>query len=211
MSIEKDEKKEVDSCCTDSSCCMPIEDDEGKAKNICGQSSLSKIKTFIFVIIMLAAVGIAAMSILKKGSEESNKETAEKFNTNIASLDICGPQLESLNSLNDVAKDYDFVFMLLPGANKEETAAVASVIEKTAKTISKNGTKVGNFTIKTDSDDYEKLVTSYGIDSFPAILAMRKGCGSTIVTGDITEEKLLAGYVRASKPATCGPKPCGPK
>lgn len=213
MSIEKDEKKEVGPGCTDISCCTPVGEGEGQEENKCALLSLSRLKTFIFIIVMLAAAGVAAMSILKKGSNKTSEEAAGKFDTDLASLNICGPSLDSLNRLNKEAADKDFVYVLLPGEGDQETEKVSGVIEKTSKVISENGTKVGHFTIKTDSDDYKNLVNSYGIDNFPAVLALGKGRGSAIITGEITQEKLLAAYIRASQPANCGPKAgsCCPK
>ncbi|UCD83488.1 MAG: hypothetical protein JSU92_09270 [Deltaproteobacteria bacterium] len=215
--MEKDEGKEVMSCCEDSSCCPPDQKDEGQladGSGLCTQDSSggnglkSKLKTAVFVIVMLAAVGVAAHSVLKKNKVASMIEEDNEFRASMTEQKLCRSSLNSLIGLDEVAADKDFVFILLPG-EREEAEKAAGVIEKASEIISRKGTRVATFTIKTDSPDYQKLVSSYGISSFPAVLATGKGCGANIVTGEITEEKLLAGYLQASKPGSCESKsPC---
>ena len=93
----------------------------------------------------------------------------------------------------------------------EDNGKGAGVIDKASETISRRGVRVANFTIKPDSPDYQKLIDAGEIKSLPAILAIRKGHGSDIVTGEITEEKLLAGYLQASKPVSSISGPCCPQ
>jgi len=76
-----------------------------------------------------------------------------------------------------------------------------------AKTIEAQGQKIGLFTLKTGSPDYEKIVAQMPV---PAVLAMVKGGGMIPVSGDITETKLIQGFVAASSAGGCGPSGCGP-
>ena len=208
MDLEKDKKKEEESCCADSSCCSSSQPEEQSADGCVPSSHLrgrknslsSKIKNILFVIVILAAVGVAAMSLLKKNRVESEVKTKNRTDTNTASQKLCGSTLDSLISLNKVAADKDFVFILLPGRKTEETGKAADIIEQTSELISQKGTRMAKFTLETDSPDYQKLVSHYNINEFPAVLAMGKGCDPEIITGKITKQKLLAGYLRASKP-----------
>lgn len=219
MDLEKDAKKEKESCCADSSCCSSSQKEEQSAGNGDMSSQFrsekdrltSKIKTSIFVIVVLAAVGVAAMSVLKKNRVEQMVETENESKTNLASQQFFGSTLDSLISLNKVAVNKDFVFILLPGAKIEETEKVDSIIEQTSEIISQEGTRVATLTLKTDSPDYQKLVSYYKIDKFPAVLAMSKGCGTDIIMGKMTKEELLAVYLRSSKPVSCKPGSCYPK
>ncbi len=214
--MEKDEGKEVISCCEDSSCCPPDQKDEGQLADGCdvctqdssGKYSLtSKIKTAVFVIVMLAAVGVAAHSVLKKNRVGSVIEKDDELKAGLTYQKSCASSPASLINLDGVTAGKDFVFILLPGEREEEAEKAAGVIERASEIISRKGTRVATYTIETDNPDYQKLVSSYGISSFPAVLATGKGCGAEIVIGEITEEKLLAGYLQASKPGSCESEP----
>jgi len=63
------------------------------------------------------------------------------------------------------------------------------------------GIKFGIFTLKTSSRDYEQFATAKAV---PGVLAMVKGRGMNTVSGDITEWKLIQGYVAASSAAGSG-------
>ena len=224
MSAKEDEKNKIEPCCPDPACCSPAQSNVEQPEEAgCGcsppaskKSGLSsKIKTSIFVIVMLAAVGVAATSLLNKNSVESVVNTDDRFHVESMistddktpltqqTLDI--PSLDSLASLDKVAADKDFLFILVPGEKTEDTEKAASIIGQASEVIFKKGISVAAFTLKTDSPDYEKLVSTFEINSFPAVLAMGKGCGSDIVKGMLSKDKLLASYVRASTPGLCGP------
>jgi len=165
-------------------------------------------KTSIFVAIVLAAVVVASISVINKTKAGSTVQTGDVGDATTPCEEPCDRMLSSFKSLDKLASDKDFVFILLPGGNPEGNVRVANLVEKASKTISKKGPRTGTFTMKAESPDYEKVVSSFEIKSLPAVLAMGKGCGANIVAGEITEETLLAGYLLASKPVSGG---CCPK
>ena len=73
---------------------------------------------------------------------------------------------------------------------------------KAVRAIEAQGKKVGLFTLKASSADYDQLT---GKITFPSVLAAVKGRGMVTVAGDITETKLVQGYVTASSAGGCGP------
>ena len=76
--------------------------------------------------------------------------------------------------------------------------------------IEAQGQKIGLFTLKTDSPDYAQVAAQISV---PCVLAMVKGRGMIPVSGDITETKLIQGFVAASSSGGgCGPASggCGP-
>ena len=77
------------------------------------------------------------------------------------------------------------------------------------RTIATQGQKVSLFTLKTDSADYKQIATQVSV---PGIIVMVKGRGMSAVSGDITETKLVQGFVAASSAASCGTAGggCGP-
>ena len=68
------------------------------------------------------------------------------------------------------------------------------------------GIKLGIFTLKTSSRDYEQFAKA---SALPGVLAMVKGRGTSTVSGDITEAKLIQGYVAAARVAGSGCCPSG--
>jgi hypothetical protein len=117
--------------------------------------------------------------------------------------------LSSLTALDELAGDTDAVFVLLPGA-KGPTAEAAKRIEAAVEKISSQGTRVGTFTMNEEAEGYARLVDQLAIESFPSAVALCRGRGATVVSGEITEGNLLRAFVVASRVPICGPSGCGP-
>ncbi len=109
---------------------------------------------------------------------------------------VLGKQIGAIGELNKVAVDYDAVFVFLPGKKDGSGSIPATQVKGAAKTIETQGSKMGLFTLKTDSQDYDKISAQISV---PAVLAMVKGRGMNVISGDITETKLVAGFVAASR------------
>ncbi len=213
MNSRKDEEKEQETVRNDPSCRPQDESVEEQSASCgcedspcCGSSRLTPTaKTIVFAIVILMAIAVAAWSFLKKNTSEGVGQTDKQSERDKALQRLCGITLDSLSSLNDVAADKDFVFILLPGVNAEDSKNTARVVEQTSETLSRKGIRVGTFTIKRDNPDNKKAVSSLGLEGAPAVLLMGKGCATKVVTGEITEDKLLKGYVLASTPSSCYP------
>lgn len=122
---------------------------------------------------------------------------------------VIGNEIGALTELNAVAADTVGVFVFLPGKTETTATAPMAQILAAAKTIEAQGGKVGYFTLKTDSRDYQLVSARVAV---PGVLAMVKGAGTTVVSGDITETTLVQAYVAASSAGGCGPASggCGP-
>ncbi|MDP2990028.1 MAG: hypothetical protein Q8O57_05630 [Kiritimatiellota bacterium] len=188
-----------------------------------------RIRWIVGAIIILAAGVLVARAILK-----NNSASAEKATPGFASLPVAGQmpvpvanavpattatpaapatvavkELGALSELNAVAADTGGVFVFLPGKNEPLIKAPLAQMRSAAKTIEAQGQKIGLFTLKTDSPDYAQVAAQMQV---PGVLAMVKGRGMVPVLGDITETKLIQGFVAASSGGGCGPSPagCGP-
>jgi len=76
---------------------------------------------------------------------------------------------------------------------------------------SKAGLKCGLFTLKAGTRDYDQLAAQMAV---PGVIALVKGKGMRGMSGDITEAKLVQGFVAASSAGGCGPSAgagCCPK
>ena len=124
---------------------------------------------------------------------------------------LCGPTLDSIASLNKLAADKDAVFVLLPGQDRRRAQTVSRQIEATVAKIQSYGRRIGTFTLEQNASDHARVVKAFAITSLPCVVAMGKGCGSAVVSDEITEAKLLQAFVAASRPrSSCAPTGCAP-
>jgi len=187
----------------------------------------SRMRWVAGVVILLAAGVLVARAMMKNNSAPVDTKAS-----GFAALPIAGPaptpvanaapatgdaaavpvtvavkELGALNELNVVASDTSGVFVFLPGKNEPLIKAPLAQMRSAAKMIEAQGQKIGVFTLKTDSMDYAQVAAQVGV---PCVIAMVKGRGMIPVSGDITETKLVQGYVTASSAGGCGPSGCGP-
>ena len=112
-----------------------------------------------------------------------------------------GTTIGAFSELNEVAIKTDAVFIFLPGKDGTSSNSPASTMNKAARTIEAQGKKIGLFTLKAGSSDYEQIAAQMPV---PGVLAVVKGRGMSGISGDITETKLVQGYLAASSAAGCG-------
>jgi len=209
MDSEKDKNEQEQSSQIPSCSCSGGQGNTGDSSSApcCGplpaNRTVSIIKKTIFLIVVIAALAVAFNSVARKNKV---KQSSVKASINTDYLDSCGIRIESVNVLNKIVKDKDFIFMVLPDKNKGVSRSAADTIEQTLNIISGKGVKTETLTLNPGSPDYDKLVNTYRINRFPAVFALGKGCSMDIVSGEITEEKLLRSYLIASKPMSSG---CG--
>lgn len=228
MKTNEDKTQQDQPCCdtSQSGACCSL-GSGGGSKNL---------KTAIFIGVILLAGAVVARSLLTKNGETASQsaEVTSSFDTvgqpdntglstestatgeqtsETAAISYC-TTLDSIKSLDTLAADKTAVFILLAGESEESTAKATGEIEQAVKTISTKGIQVGTYTMDKDTADYAWLVQKLSIKSFPAIVAMGKGCGAATVSGEITEAKLLGAFIKATTPVSCGPQggsSCCPK
>jgi len=142
-----------------------------------------------------AAVGLVA------NSEAATTPTESSVGTTVGAF----------SELNTIAAKSDAVFIFLPGKEGASGNPHSTTMKGAARMIEAQGFKCGLFTMKAGSRDYDRVAAQV---SLPAVLAMVKGGGMSAISGDITETKLLQGFVAASSAGGCGPSAgagCCPK
>jgi hypothetical protein len=116
---------------------------------------------------------------------------------------VAGKEISSLDELNKLAADTTAVFVYLPGKDADSAQeAPTSLLEGAVGKIKAQGINVGIFTLKTDAPEYAQLAAQMTV---PGVVTMSKGGGMVPVTGEITEAKLIQGFVAASSAGGCGP------
>jgi hypothetical protein len=181
-----------------------------------------KTRWVIGTIVLLAAGVMVARAVIKNGGTSSQtpastfavlaalpgaSATATNAGLAAATTEKSLEPLGSLLELNTLATKPDAVFIYLPG--KEETSATPPLkaLQGAAQAVEANaGQKCGLFTLKAGSADYDQLA---GKITFPSVLALVKGRGMSAISGDITEAKLVQGFVAASSAGGCGAGGCG--
>ena len=168
-----------------------------------------KTRWVIGAIVLVAAGVLVARDIIKSDGA-SAQTTAPAFALPIAATNssTAAPTTEksmepigALAELNAVAAKLDAVFVFLPGKEGTSGNPPAATMNKAARTIEAQGKKIGLFTLLPSSPDYDQIE---GKISLPAVLAMVKGRRMSAVSGDITETKLVQGYLAASSAGGCG-------
>lgn len=176
------------------------------------------------LIVLIAAVTLAARAMIKNNGASTRtaalafvapptaqtpaSESGSAAGSGAAEKTIemsVGPSIGALAELNAVAADTDAVFVFLPGKDESSGKAPTLQMRGAVRTIeSQVRNKIGLFTLKTDSRDYEQVASQVAV---PGVLTMVKGRGMSAVSGDITETKLVQAFVAVS---SCGPSGCGP-
>jgi hypothetical protein len=179
----------------------------------------SKTRRIIGALVLVAAMAMVARAVVK--SNAAPPQTSEQaFALPIAATNSSSsaPMTEksvetigSLSELNTMAAKPDAVFVFLPGKEGASANPPSTAMNGAARTIEAQGKKIGLFTLKPGSPDYDQIAKQISV---PGVLAMVKGRGTSPISGDITETKLVQGYLAASSAAGCGPSAgagCCPK
>lgn len=128
-----------------------------------------------------------------------------------ASETSVGTTIGAFAELNTAAAKTDAVFVFLPAREGTSAKIPSAPMKAAARTIEAKGIKCGLFTLKTGTRDYDQIAKQTPV---PGVLALVKGRGMSVVSGEVTEAKLLQGYVAASSAGGCGPSAgagCCPK
>ena len=119
-----------------------------------------------------------------------------------------GDFVDSLSSLNKLAANQDAVFVFLPA--KADTTVAKDTDEAVAavkRTLESQKIRIGLYTLQSGSPEYSNIAAQL---SLPGMLVLSKGRGMGVVSGEITEAKLLQAYVASTRAGGCGPSGCGP-
>ena len=191
----------------------------------CGTSgSGGRGRWIVGVVILLIAGVLVVRAVVKNNGAENVRAPAAGFaalpspaqpSTSDAAVKPAGTdavkEIAALSELNAVARDTVGVFVFVPGKTETMAKVPTAQIQGAARTMEPrlNGGKIGVFTLRTDSQDYEQIARQMAV---PGVLAMVKGRGMSATSGDVTEAKLIQAFVAASSSGGCGPASagCGP-
>jgi len=187
----------------------------------CGCESAGKPSTgrWVVGVIVLAAAGVMVVRGMVRSDKGSTQAPAAGF-VNPAATQIAaggagtnsdaaaavetsvGTTIGAFAELNTVAIKTDAVFIYLPGKQGTAVKPPSTPMKAAVRTIEAKGIKCGLFTLKPGSADYDQIDKQMSV---PGVIALVKGRGMSAVSGEVTEAKLVQGYVAASSASKCGP------
>ena len=200
---QQNEEPEQQCCPTGSSpdsCSAPKETPAA----CCSPSTKSPLKTAIFIAIMLAAICVAVISIANKSNRRDTAQppTAER-------PVILTNGLETITELSDLAKIDEVIFVLLPGQAGPPAQSAAARVSAAVGMLLEREKTAAEFTLEPTAEKHDQVTAGFGIDKFPAVIIVARGCKPAKLDGEISQENLVAAYVKAAAKASgCGPGGC---
>lgn len=189
--------------------------------------SSGKMRWVIGAVVLVAAGAMVVRAMIIKSDATPTQASATAFDaTSVAptpdpvanSVAVVpaaetsvGKSISAFAELNVAAANTDAVFIFLPGKNGVSGNPPSNPMNAAMRTMESKGVKCGLFTLKAGTRDYDQIAAQMSV---PGVLAMVKGAGMGAVSGEITEAKLLQGYVAASSASGCAPSAgagCCPK
>jgi MYXO-CTERM domain-containing protein len=185
----------------------------------CGTAAKPNKARWVVGVIVLAAAGVMVVRGMVRSDKGSTQGPAAGF-VNPAATQIAagsagtnsdaaaagetsvGTTIGAFAELNTVAIKTDAVFIYLLGKEGTAVKPPSTPMKAAARTIEAKGIKCGLFTLKPDSPDYDQIAKQMPV---PGVVALVKGRGMSAVSGEVTEAKLLQGYVAAGSASKCGP------
>jgi hypothetical protein len=169
----------------------------------------------VFLAVISVAIGVGGYSFSKKYVVRSQHQlealrasTVSPVADDPASGGVVaasGITLSSLEALGEVATGNEAIFVFLPGGGEESSRTASRQVNAVVEMLSKQGRKVGAFTLQKHRKGRDRLMKQLSVRSLPCVVVAGRGCGSVEVSGDITELKLLQAFVQASiLPSACG-------
>jgi hypothetical protein len=189
-----------------------------------GHASPGRLRWVLGVIVLLVAATLVARAVVK--SYGASTEPASPAFAPLASATTPEAQspatppataeateagttksIASLSELNTLAVANDAVFVYVPGKDGSPGDPPTAAMKSAASRITSQGYKIALFTLQAGSRDHQQLMAQMSV---PGVLAMVKGRGMSPVSGQVTETKLIQGFVAAANAGGCGPGGCGP-
>jgi len=201
-------------------CCQSA---EGKSSSCCGTGTgrqWNKGKTLISAIVILAAIGVGANSIIRENSAQAGSantfssflnDKSDKAEDSKSRQQTQGSQfsfnrvMDTLQAIDAQAADKEVVFIALPAKGQELPQSTAKQMETVLGKLPPSCQKVGAFTLSSSAADYDRLVQRLHIETFPCFVALgRQGSPAVIpADGDVSEAQMFKAYLAASKGENC--------
>ena len=162
-----------------------------------------KIAGFTLGILLIAAAATYAMTTRNSAASSGPLGNVPSIGSNTgksAPATMGVGDLKWVKNLTAKFADHDFIFVILPGSDSNSNETLANRVSDASAKIEAQGARVETMTLS--ASDPELLITAerLAIGQLPAVLAIGNSGNGAIMTGDITEGKLLQTYLTVSQP-----------
>lgn len=207
MSKKNPTKKSKTDCCDQKGCCQSPEDSTGKQPT--GIKKWWKIGIFSLGVLLI--IGATAYSLITRHTnasevslDTSNIPQITTGSCAIAASSLGISDLAWTQELDSTFSNHDLVFVILPENDGGSTDIISNRVSEAASKIEAQGAIVGTLTLSPSDPEFSTTLQRLAIGQLPAVLAFCTTGNGAIMTGDITEGKLLQTYVTISQPV-CPP------
>ena len=203
MSEKSSEKTPKLDCCDQKGCCPSPSEDATRQPD----RGNKRWKIAVFALGMLMVIGATAYSLITRHTSASPVPLNNIGVPQIASSNR-GNALSTLGigdllwakELNTIFTDHNLIFVILPGNDTNLNDTLANRISDATAKIEARHTSVGTFTLNASDPEFSVTTERLAITQLPAVLAISTTGNGAIITGDITEGKLLQTYVVVTQP-----------
>jgi hypothetical protein len=188
-------------CSCGSDCCSPGTQPGERA------SGWPRLRSLIFIAVIAAAIAVAAWSLVKANRGGAPALTQMPLEEMVGREGANAASLGSVPTLAEIAPGKDFAFVLLAGADPQQTVTAGQVLEQVSRTLGQRGVQAAAVTVRQSDAGFQGMVSAFAVDKFPAVVLLGKS-GPNVVAGEITEDGILRDYVRVTCASGCGPGAC---
>ncbi|MFA5399069.1 MAG: hypothetical protein WC169_10480 [Dehalococcoidia bacterium] len=121
--------------------------------------------------------------------------------------------ISELNWVKTVSQKFinsEFIFVILPGS-ADATKTVDQTVAGTIDKIRGDGSVVDVYTLSAQDPEFQITADRLKISKFPTVLLFASTGNGAIISGDITETKLLQAYLTVQQTCIPGNSGCCPK
>ena len=163
-----------------------------------------KIAGFALGILLIAAATTYALTTRNSAASSGplTNSTVPSIGSTPAVMGI--GDLKWTESLTAKFSDHDFIFVILPENDNSSNDTLANRVADASAKIEARGARVDTITLSASDPEFSITTERLAITQLPAVLAISISGNGAIMTGDITEGKLLQTYLVVSQPI-CAP------
>jgi hypothetical protein len=162
-----------------------------------------KIAGFALGILLIAAATTYALTTRNSAASSGPLGNVPSIGSNTGKSAPAAMGVGDLKWAKNLAAkftDHDFIFVILPGSDSDSTKTLANWVSEATAKIEAQGARVETITLSAGDPEFSITTERLAITQLPAVLAIGISGNGAIITGDITEGKLLQTYVVVSQP-----------
>ena len=178
-----------------------------KASNKTPKRQWWKIAGFALGILLIAAAATYALTTRNSAASSGPLGNVPSIGSNTSKSAPAAMGVGDLKWAKNLATkftDHDFIFVIMPGSDSDFTKTLTNRVSDAAAKIEAKGARVDTITLSASDPEFSITTERLAIAQLPAVLAISASGNGAIMTGDITEGKLLQTYLVVSQPI-CAP------